>query len=146
MSSVLQLLLNDDVGACLGLSVKAAWCIPPSLPEHALQQQTQLTVFLPTVWMISAVSGGLFHDIVVSHARACTGHFSHTSVVFYSPENAPGACHSTVWPGSSWAECGSLALHSLVSKSLRNQIWRHEEEIYSLFYQCDRMLLVKKKR
>lgn len=126
------------------------WRLPnvfhPAYLSCALQQQTQLTLFIPAVWMVLAVMGVLcFCSISVRHARACTGHFSHTSVALCSPENAPGACHSTVWRGGSWAECGSLASHSLVSKSLLNQIWGHEEEIYSLSYQCDRMFLVKKR-
>lgn len=93
----------------------------------------------------SSYRSALFYSISVRHARACAGRFLHTSVALCSPENAPRACHRTVWWGGSWAECGSLALHSLFSKSLLNQIWGHEEEIYSLSYQCDRMFLVKKR-
>lgn len=93
----------------------------------------------------SSYGGALFYSISVRHGRACTGHFSHTSLALSGPENAPGACYDRVWWGGLWAECGSLALLSLVPKSFLNQIWGYEEEIYCLSYQYDRMFLVKKR-
>lgn len=138
-------------------------CYWMTMLEHALAYQWRLpNVFHPAYLSVLCSSkpnyfctccmdgfinkeGASFYSISVRHARACTGHFSHTSVALCKPENAPGACHSTVWWVGSWAECGSLALHSLVSKSLLNQILGHEEEICNLSYKCDRMFLVKKR-